>query len=101
MRIISRARLREFWTQHKNDQACLTKWYKVARAASWTCFADVKRTLNSVDQYATANRRLYIFNVGGNRVRVIAAIHFNTQIVYVRMVLTHKQYTANRWKGIL
>lgn len=41
---------------------------------------------------------LYIFDVGGNKLRIIAAIHFNRQTLFVHDVLTHKEYDAEGWK---
>lgn len=42
--------------------------------------------------------KLTVFNVGGNKIRLIAAIHYNRKKVYVRAVLTHKEYDAGNWK---
>ena len=43
-------------------------------------------------------RDLYVFNIGGNKYRLIAAIHFNTQRLFVRQILTHSEYDTERWK---
>lgn len=42
--------------------------------------------------------KLTVFNVGGNKVRVIAAIHYNRERIYIRVVLTHEEYDRGRWK---
>jgi len=42
--------------------------------------------------------KLTVFNIGGNKVRIIAAIHYNRKIVYIRAVLTHKEYDTEIWK---
>jgi mRNA interferase HigB len=42
--------------------------------------------------------KLTVFNIAGNKVRLIAAIHYNTKKVYIRVVLTHAEYNENRWK---
>jgi mRNA interferase HigB len=39
-----------------------------------------------------------VFNIGGNKVRLIAAVHYNTQRLYIRHVLTHKEYDKNKWR---
>lgn len=100
MRIISRARLREFWQGHKQDKAPLGKWYKTVKFAIWEKPNNIKETYNSVDPYTDRKLRktVYIFNVGGNNVRVICAIHFNTKRVYIRFVLTHEEYSQEKWK---
>jgi len=69
----------------------------------WEKPNDIRATYNSVDPYRDRKRKktVYIFNVGGNNVRVICAIHFNTKMVYIRFVLTHKQYSRGKWKDLL
>ena len=42
--------------------------------------------------------KLTVFNLGGNKVRLITAIHYNRRKVYIRAVLTHEEYDQNRWK---
>jgi mRNA interferase HigB len=79
---------------HPDSQVPLTRWYKVVRLAEWQNFAEVKQQFGSVDAY----HRCVIFNLGGNKFRLIAAIHYNTQIVYVRNVLTHADYDREDWK---
>ncbi len=95
MHIISKKRLREFWTKRSEAEIPLRGWYQAVKNAEWRKFADVKATFNSVDVYA----RCYIFDVGGNKYRIIAAIHFNAQRVFVRNVLTHSQYDDGAWKS--
>jgi mRNA interferase HigB len=101
MRIISKARLRKYWAGHRDDETSLRTWHRIVKSASWKCFADIKATFNSVDPYKENRRKYHIFNVGGNNVRIITAIHFNTQIVYIRMVLSHDEYSKNKWKELL
>jgi HigB_toxin, RelE-like toxic component of a toxin-antitoxin system len=50
------------------------------------------------DLVPTKGRDLHIFNIGGNKYRLVAAIHFNTQRLFVRHILTHPEYDAGRWK---
>ena len=98
MRIIAKARLKEFWAKHNRAKTSMTDWYTTVKAAKWQNFADIRSTFNSVDQFSKNNRQYYIFNVGDNRYRIIAAIHFNTQKLYIRAVLTHKDYSKGNWK---
>ena len=51
MRIISRARLREYWAGHPDDETSLKRWHKVVKSASWKRFADIKKTFNTVRAY--------------------------------------------------
>ena len=94
MRIISKKKLREFWEEHPRAQAPLEAWYQVAKNAEWESFDDVRQTFNTADQVD----RFTVFNIGGNKYRLIAVIHFNRGKLYVRHVLTHAEYDEEKWK---
>jgi mRNA interferase HigB len=69
-------------------------WHTVVRHAEWETFADVRASYPSADQVG----RFTVFNIGGNKYRLIAVIHFNRAKVYVRHVLTHAEYDRGNWK---
>ena len=74
-------------------------WVQQARAAEWRDFAEVRKTFPSADLVKVASGRpVAVFNIAHNRYRLVAAIHYNTRIVYTLMVLTHKEYSRNVWK---
>ena len=97
MHVISKRKLREFWENPKNANAegPLSEWYEHVRQAKWQCFTDVKQTFNSCDQVGSKT----VFDVGGNRFRVIAFIDYERQRVYIRAVLCHKEYGKGKWKN--
>jgi mRNA interferase HigB len=102
MRVISRARLREFWQEHRTTESALRTWYKIVKDAVWTKPDDIKQTFgNSIDVFRGSNRLVYIFDVAGNNVRVICDVNFKIDIVYILFVLTHDEYSQDRWKGLL
>jgi mRNA interferase HigB len=101
MRIISRARIRKYWEKHPETENTLKKWYKVVENASWSCFSDVRKTFRSTDWVRVNNKEICVFNIGGNTIRLIAAIHFNVQTVYIRAVLTHSEYDKQSWKKLI
>ncbi len=94
MRVISRKKLREFWKVHPDAEEPLERWYQAVTAAAWKSFADVRLTFAHADQVG----RCTVFNIGGNKYRLISAIHYNRGIVYVRHVLTHSEYDVGAWK---
>jgi len=99
MRIISRKRLKDFWEQSPAAKAVLEQWYKVVKSTHWTHFAELRRTFNHADLSITdKGHSVVIFDVGGNKYRIIAAVHYDRGICYILRVLTHKQYDTNRWK---
>ncbi len=95
MRIISLRRLREFWTEHPDAEAALRSWYRVVHQARWQRFMDVRTHYSSADQVG----KFTVFNIAGNKYRLITVIHFNTGRVYVRRVLTHAEYDRDTWKN--
>ena len=61
---------------------------------NFTSFADLRTIFPAADQVG----KLTVFNIGGNKVRLIAALHYNRQRVYIRAVLTHQEYNEGKWK---
>ena len=94
MHIISRKRLNEFAEQHPEAKASLAQWYHLAKGGDFSNFVELRETFSSADQVG----KLTVFNIGGNKVRLIAAIHYNRRKIYVRAVLTHNEYDERRWK---
>jgi mRNA interferase HigB len=94
MHVISKKALRDFWELHPEAKAPLLRWHKLARFASWKNLAQVKQELPSADVCG----RCVMFNIGGNKFRLVAAVHYNTQRIYVRNVLTHAEYDRGQWR---
>lgn len=94
MHVISKKKLRDFWHRHPKARSPLEAWYQVAKHAEWESVADVRRTFGSADPVG----RFVVFDIGGNKYRLIAAIHFNRGKLFVRHVLTHAEYDEGQWK---
>lgn len=99
MRVISKKRLKDFWEGLPAAKMALEQWYKIVGSADWRHFSDIRKTFNHAD-LAKTNKGypVVIFDVGGNKYRIIAAVHYDRKICYVLRVLTHKQYDTNQWK---
>lgn len=89
MVIITKTILNEFGLQHTDSALALNEWYATVKAADWKSLADVKQTFNSVDYVGNDH---YVFNVRGNRYRIVAMIFFDKRTVFIRFVGTHAQY---------
>jgi mRNA interferase HigB len=94
MHVISEKKLREFWQQWPDAETPLRSWHRVAERARWETFADVKEVYGHADRVG----RCTVFNVGRNKFRLVAAIHFNRGKIYIRHVMTHEQYDRGSWK---
>lgn len=86
MRIISNKALRDFSKIHPQATPALQEWRKKIETTNSKSYAELKTVVNSVDKVGL----YYVFNIAGNHYRLIAAIHFNTQTVYIRAVLLIK-----------
>lgn len=98
MRIISRPPIIEFGKKHPVSVIGLNDWYRKTKKSDWKDFNEVRKTFNSCD-YIGKDR--YVFNIGGNKDRLIAMINFRKGTLYVRGILTHVQYDEHMRKGTL
>ena len=89
MHIISRRPLRDFSKQHSPAKTLLDAWFSEVSRAEWNCFADLKARYGSADVVA-GNR--VIFNIGGNKYRLVVKIAYKSKTVFVRFVGTHAEY---------
>lgn len=94
MHIITRKRLNEYAKHHPDAKSSLQHWYVLMKSKDFTSFADLRSVFPSADQVG----KLTVFNIGGNKVRLIAAIHYNRRTLYIRAVLSHDEYDEDRWK---
>lgn len=90
MRIIAKSTLRHFWESgHPGAKAALEDWHRVTGMATWTSPNAVKDTYGNAS--IIANDRM-VFNIGGNKYRLVAAIDYRRGLLFVKFVGTHKQY---------
>lgn len=89
MRVIAISTLKRFWTRHPVAEQPLKAWYDEARHATWTSPQDIKRRYASVS--FVGNNRV-VFNIKGNDYRLIVAVAYRFQAVYIKFVGTHAQY---------
>ena len=94
MHVISRKRIQDAKKQFSYAASALDGWYKIVAKNDFTSHAALKKTFNSVDKVG----HYHVFNVGGNKLRIIAVLHFNRNKIYIRHVLTHKAYDKGDWK---
>src|SRR4051794_24815 len=95
--IISWRKIREFLQAHPEDPSAVEafgKWYDSAEKTMFRNFGDVKATFGTADQVG----QLIVFDIGGNKYRLIAEFVYRRQLIFVRHVLTHREYDRGRWK---
>lgn len=94
MHIISKTRLKQGWEKHSKAEVGLRTWYKIASQSRWTHLDDVRQSFPHADLVG----QLTVFNIGGNKYRLITKIDFLRGKVYIRDVLTHAEYDKGNWK---
>ena len=89
MRVIARRTLREFWQQYRRAEQPLKAWFAEAARAVWHSPQDIKNMY--VHASFLADKRV-VFNIAGNRFRLVAPVNNHYQIVYVKFIGTHAEY---------
>ncbi len=94
MHVISRKKLKEAAIRHPAIELALDAWFRIAKRALWQDLTDVRRTFATAD----AVEKWTVFNIKGNKYRLITEINYRFRRVYIRHVLTHAEYDREKWK---
>ena len=94
MHVISRKALKDAAAQDMSLERPLSDWYKVAKNASWQSLVDVRKAYSSADYVDPFT----VFNIKGNIYRLIVKIEYRWQLIFIKHVLTHKEYEAGTWR---
>lgn len=94
MHIITKKRIIEAKIKFHDTASALDGWLRIISKNIFHSFAELKKTFNSIDRVG----HLYVFDIGGNKLQLIASIHFNRQKLYIRHILTHKEYETGKWR---
>ena len=89
MRIFTEQTLKEYIGNHPDARVALQEWVSIVKRSEWTCFADIRQTFGTVD--AVGNQH-FVFNIKGNRYRLVVVIKFTIRFVYIRFIGTHEEY---------
>ncbi len=94
MHIISRRRLLEFGKKHPEAKEPLDRWYRILKRTNFESFGKLRSLFPSANQVG----RLTVFNIAGNKFRLITFIVFAKKRIYIRDILTHEEYNKGKWK---
>ena len=91
MRIVSRKALREFWNQRQyaDSEQPLKAWFREASRADWSDPAEIKALYRSA---SIVGKNRVVFNIGGNKYRLVVSVNYPYRMMYIRFVGTHRQY---------
>ena len=94
MHVISRKIVRQFWEQYPDSEMALARWFKIMEQTNFKNFAELRAVFSTADLVG----QWIVFNIGGNKFRLIVSVHFNRNRVYIRHILTHREYDKGNWK---
>ena len=94
MHVLSKRRLREFWRKQADAELPLLRWHKLVSKAQYRDLNALRADFPSADWVD----RLVVFNIGGNKYRLVADIRFERALVFVKAILTHRNYDKGAWK---
>ncbi|MCC6949621.1 MAG: type II toxin-antitoxin system HigB family toxin [Bradyrhizobiaceae bacterium] len=102
MQVIARRTLRQFWERHPQAEGPIRVWFALVSKANWRTPADVKRQFGASVDFVGDNR--LIFDLGGNKYRLVAHVSYSFGRVLVKFIGTHKEYDridpeTVKWRG--
>ena len=94
MHVVSHKAIRLFCEECPDAQSAMDHWYRVAKRATWASFTEVKQSFNTADFVAP----FVVFDIGGNKYRLIAEINFSRSVLFIRGIMAHNEYMKGAWK---
>ena len=104
MNVISRRKLRDFYQatpDRRRHASAFETWFKLTRRARWRNDQEARATFGQTDTATGASgRTATIFDIGGNKYRVVAHVDYARQTVLIRAVMDHEEYNRGLWKRL-
>ena len=94
MNVVSHKAIRTFCGKNRDAEGPLDHWCRVAKRTTWVSFEEVKQTFNTAGFVVP----YIVFDIGGNKYRLIAEIKFNSRLLFIRAIMTRKEYMKGAWK---
>ena len=94
MNVVGKRGLLKLTARRPDAEIEALDWYRIANSADWSCFADVRRTFPCADLIG----EVLVFDLGHNRYRLITTVFFGAREIYIKALLTHKEYDREEWK---
>ncbi len=98
MHIVSRKTLKEAATRLSGSRIGLDAWFRIASRAEWRSLEDIRKTYPSADGVIIGDKKYVVFNVCGNKFRLIVKLEYRYQKIFIKHVLTHAEYDKEDWK---
>lgn len=95
MHIITKRALRIFWEKHPEAKDSLINWNQISRKSDWRNLVDVRKYFSHADLAGVCT----VFNIGGNKYRLITKIYYQDRVILIRFVLTHAEYDKGVYRN--
>ena len=95
MNVISFKRIREFTLSHPDSSSALRAWFTTVKKSRWHSLADLKQVYPAADLVG----RYTVFNIRGNKYRLLSRIVYRSQTVFIVAIMTHEEYDLGKWKN--
>ena len=92
--MISRRAIKDFGANYQDAVPSLSNWFGIVRKAAWRNFAELRKDFGSADQVG----RRTVFNIAGNKYRLIARVNYQTQRTFILLIMKHAEYEKGEWK---
>ncbi|HEY6330865.1 MAG TPA: type II toxin-antitoxin system HigB family toxin [Blastocatellia bacterium] len=96
MNVIAQKTLRVFWETHPDAEGPLKAWYKTCRRSQWKTISEVR----VVYPHADLVGRCTVFNIGGNKYRLVVKIEYEFRAIFVKRIMTHSDYSRGGWQDV-
>lgn len=104
MNVISRRKLRDFYearAERRRHAGAFDDWFRITRKAHWQNYQDAKATFGQTDvARGHTGRTATIFDIGGNKYRIVAHVDYTRQTVKIEAVMDHQEYDKGLWKKL-
>ncbi len=94
MHVITEKRIWEATERWPRSAGALDAWYRLIKVLKPRDFAALKAVFPALDKVG----EFHVFDVGGNKIRLIAVVHYSTQRLYIKSILDHAEYSKGKWK---
>lgn len=94
MHVITKRALVQFWDSYAEAKEPLRAWHSICEQSNFENFGQLKQSFRLADKVG----KFVVFNIGGNKYRLVATVHFKYRKIYIRAVLTHREYDQDQWK---
>ena len=94
MHVVSHKAIRIFCEEYPHARSAMDHWYRVIKRATWSSVAEVKQSFRTADCVAPH----VVFDIGGNKYRLIAEMNFMRRVLFIRSIMMHKEYEKGAGK---